>query len=146
MQIKPQNLAAKTIGVTSGVIEDQKLTKLTPASTTMLSFVASQVQLVAMGASVAGNMIAKNPQLNTEYELLLKDSPNFIAVGKILGGLDKMAVASSGQSEETYRKFPVCPNEKRPGCGHTVRPCGSRPTATLSTAPLSVLKRYTSLS
>ena len=44
------------------------------------------------------------------------------------------------------RRLPVCPNEKRPGCGHTVKPCGSRPTLILSTAPLSVLKRYTSSS
>ena len=27
-------------------------------------------------------MMQKNPQLNTEYKLLLKDSPNFIGVGK----------------------------------------------------------------
>jgi polar amino acid transport system substrate-binding protein len=31
---------------------------------------------------VAGNMMARNPQLNTEYKLLLKDSPNFIGVAK----------------------------------------------------------------
>jgi polar amino acid transport system substrate-binding protein len=45
------------------------------------------VQLIATGASVAGNLMAKNPQLNTEYKLLLKDSPNFIGVGK---GEDKL--------------------------------------------------------
>ena len=49
--------------------------------------VAGQVQLIATGASVAGNMMAKNPQLGTEYKLLLKDSPNFIGVGK---GEDKL--------------------------------------------------------
>ena len=27
-------------------------------------------------------MMAKNPQLGTEYKLLLKDSPNFIGVAK----------------------------------------------------------------
>ena len=41
-----------------------------------------QVQAIATGASVAGNMMARNPQLATEYKLLLKDSPNFIGVAK----------------------------------------------------------------
>jgi polar amino acid transport system substrate-binding protein len=48
---------------------------------------AGQVQFVALGASVAGNMMAKNPQLDSEYKLLLKDSPNFIGVAK---GEDKL--------------------------------------------------------
>ncbi len=91
------DLAGKSVGVTRGAIEDQELTKLAPASTdikrfednnaTVSSFVAGQVQLIATGASVAGNMMAKNPQLGTEYKLLLKDSPNFIGVGK---GEDKL--------------------------------------------------------
>lgn len=91
------DLSGKSIGVTRGAIEDQELTKLAPAGTdikrfednnaTVSSFVSGQVQLVATGASVAGNMMAKNPQLNTEYKLLLKDSPNFIGVGK---GEDKL--------------------------------------------------------
>ena len=91
------DLAGKTIGVTRGAIEDQELTKLAPATAdikrfednnaTVSSFVAGQVQLIATGASVAGNMMGKNPQLGTEYKLLLKDSPNFIGVGK---GEDKL--------------------------------------------------------
>jgi polar amino acid transport system substrate-binding protein len=32
-------------------------------------------------------MMGKNPQLNTEFKLLLKDSPNFIGVAK---GEDKL--------------------------------------------------------
>lgn len=118
------DLAGKTVGVTRGAIEDQELTKLAPASTdikrfednnaTVSSFVAGQVQLIATGASVAGNMIAKNPQLNTEYKLLLKDSPNFIGVakgedklrlkvneilaeGKKSGDLDKLAIKWLGR-------------------------------------------------
>ena len=91
------DLSGKSIGVTRGAIEDQELTKLAPAgadikrfednNATVSSFVSGQVQLVATGASVAGNMMAKNPQLGTEYKLLLKDSPNFIGVGK---GEDKL--------------------------------------------------------
>ncbi len=118
------DLAGKSIGVTRGAIEDQELTKLAPAGTdikrfednnaTVSSFVAGQVQLIATGASVAGNMMAKNPQLNAEYKLLLKDSPNFIGVGKgedklrlkvneiiaaakTSGDLDKMAVKWLGR-------------------------------------------------
>jgi polar amino acid transport system substrate-binding protein len=88
----PADLAGKTIGVTRGAMEDQELGKVQPAGTevrrfednnaTIAAYVAGQVQLVALGASVAGNMMAKNPQLGTEYKLLLKDSPNFIGVGK----------------------------------------------------------------
>jgi len=91
------DLAGKTVGVTRGAMEDQELSKVAPASTeakrfednnaTIAAYVSGQVQFVALGASVAGNMMAKNPQLNTEYKLLLKDSPNFIGVGK---GEDKL--------------------------------------------------------
>ncbi|WP_295955076.1 transporter substrate-binding domain-containing protein [Rhodoferax sp.] len=86
------DLAGKSVGVTRGAIEDQELTKLAPSGTdikrfednnvTVSSFVSGQVQVIATGASVAGNLMAKNPQLGAEYKLLLKDSPNFIGVAK----------------------------------------------------------------
>ena len=88
----PADLAGKSIGVTRGAIEDQELTRIAPAgtdirrfednNTTVSAFVSAQVQLIATGAQVAGNVMARNPQLNTEYKLLLKDSPNFIGVAK----------------------------------------------------------------
>jgi polar amino acid transport system substrate-binding protein len=91
------DLAGKSVSVTRGAIEDQELTKVAPATAdikrfednnaTVSAFVAGQVQAVATGASVAGNMMGRNPQLNAEYKLLLKDSPNFIGVGK---GEDKL--------------------------------------------------------
>jgi len=91
------DLAGKTVGVTRGAMEDQELSKVAPASTdtkrfednnaTIAAFVAGQVQFTALGASVAGNMMAKNPQLSVEYKLLLKDSPNFIGIAK---GEDKL--------------------------------------------------------
>jgi polar amino acid transport system substrate-binding protein len=93
----PADLAGKSVGVTRGAIEDQELTKIAPSgvdikrfednNVTVSAFVSGQVQLIATGASVAGNMMGKNPQLGTEYKLLLKDSPNFIGVGK---GEDKL--------------------------------------------------------
>jgi polar amino acid transport system substrate-binding protein len=86
------DLAGKTVGVTRGAMEDQELAKVAPATTdtkrfednnaTIAAFVSGQVQFAALGASVAGNMMAKNPQLATEYKLLLKDSPNFIGIAK----------------------------------------------------------------
>ncbi len=69
---------------------------------------------MATGASVAGNLMGRNPQLGTEYMLLIKDSPNFIGVAKgedklrlkvneiiaaakAAGDLDKMAVKWLGR-------------------------------------------------
>ena len=93
----PADLAGRSVGVTRGAIEDQELTKIAPSgvdikrfednNVTVSAFVSGQVQLIATGASVAGNMMGKNPQLGTEFKLLLKDSPNFIGVGK---GEDKL--------------------------------------------------------
>ncbi len=86
------DLAGKTVGVTRGAMEDQELAKVAPSSTdtkrfednnaTIAAFTAGQVQFVALGASVAGNMMTKNPQLSSEYKLLLKESPNFVGVAK----------------------------------------------------------------
>ena len=98
MSIKsPADLAGKTVGVTRGALEDVELGKIAPPSTdikrfednnvTIAAYTSGQVQLIAVGASVAGNMMSKNPQLGTEYKLLLKDSPNFIGVAK---GEDKL--------------------------------------------------------
>lgn len=91
------DLSGKSISVTRAALEDQELSKVAPAgadikrfednNTTVSAYTAGQVQLIATGVSVAGNMMTKNPQLNTEYKLLLKDSPNFIGVAK---GEDKL--------------------------------------------------------
>ncbi|MCZ2495641.1 transporter substrate-binding domain-containing protein [Xylophilus sp. Kf1] len=86
------DLAGKTVAVTRGAMEDQELAKVIPAgvdvkrfednNATIAAFVAGQTQVIATSASVAGNMMAKNPGINAEYKLLLKDSPNFIGVAK----------------------------------------------------------------
>lgn len=91
------DLKGKTVGVTRGAIEDMELTALAPPATnirrfednnaTIAAFVSGQVQLVATGASVAGNMMQRNPNLGAEFKLLIKDSPNFIGVAK---GEDKL--------------------------------------------------------
>ena len=98
MSVKaPADMAGKSISVTRGSVDDAELTKVAPPSTelrrfednnsTVSAFVAGQVQLLATSAQVAGSMMAKNPQLGTEYKFVLKDSPNFIGVGK---GEDKL--------------------------------------------------------
>jgi len=91
------DLAGKTVAVTRGAIEDMELTKIAPAGTdikrfednnaTVSAFVSGQTVLLATGASVAGNMMARNPNLAVEYKFVLKDSPNFIGVAK---GEDKL--------------------------------------------------------
>ena len=118
------DLAGKTVGVTRGAIEDMELTKIAPPTAdikrfednnaTVSAFVSGQVQAIATGASVAGNMMGRNPQLGTEYKFVLKDSPNFIGVAKgedklrlkvneiiaaakAAGDLDKMAVKWLGR-------------------------------------------------
>lgn len=118
------DLAGKSIGVTRGAIEDMELSKVAPAGAdikrfednngTVSAFVSGQVQVIATGASVAGNMMARNPQLGAEYKFVLKDSPNFIGVAKgedalrlkvneiiaaakVSGELDKLAVQWLGR-------------------------------------------------
>ena len=91
------DLAGKTVGVTRGAIEDMELTRIAPAGTelkrfednnaTVSAFVSGQVQVIATGAAVAGNMMNRNAGLNAEYKFTLKDSPNFIGVAK---GEDKL--------------------------------------------------------
>jgi polar amino acid transport system substrate-binding protein len=91
------DLNGKSIGVTRGAMEDQELGKIAPAgldvkrfednNVTVSAYVSGQTQLIATGASVAGVMMVKNPQLGTEFKLLLKDSPNYIGVAK---GEDKL--------------------------------------------------------
>jgi len=93
MELKaPEALAGKSIAVTRGSVDDTELTKVAPPTAeirrfednnaTISAFVAGQTQTVATSAQVAAAMITKNPQLGAEYKFLLKDSPNFIGVGK----------------------------------------------------------------
>jgi polar amino acid transport system substrate-binding protein len=115
------DLAGKTVGVTRGAIEDMELTKLAPPqadikrfednNATVSAFVSGQVQVIATGASVAGNLMQRNPQLGTEYKLLIKDSPNFIGVAK---GEDKLrakvneiiaAAKAAGEIDQLSKKW-----------------------------------------
>lgn len=116
-----EELKGKSIGVTRGAIEDMELTKLAPEganirrfednNATIAAFVSGQVQFVATGVSVAGNMMQRNPNLGTEFKLLIKDSPNFIGVAK---GEDKLrtrvneiidAARASGDLDKLSQKW-----------------------------------------
>jgi polar amino acid transport system substrate-binding protein len=93
----PADLAGKSISVTRGSVDDMELSKVAPPATelrrfednnaTVSAYLAGQVQTLATSAQVAGAMMAKNPQMNTEFKFVLKDSPNFIGVAK---GEDKL--------------------------------------------------------
>lgn len=93
----PADLAGKSISVTRGSVDDMELTKVAPPqaevrrfednNSTVSAYIAGQVQTLATSAQVAGAMMAKNPQLGTEFKFVLKDSPNFIGVAK---GEDKL--------------------------------------------------------
>jgi polar amino acid transport system substrate-binding protein len=127
----PADLAGKTIGVTRGAMEDQEVSKIAPSGVdikrfedmngTVSAYAAGQVQLMGVGASVAGNFMAKNPQVSTEYKLLLKDSPNFIGVAK---GEDKLrlkvneiiaAAKASGELNKLALKWLGRPLGELPG-------------------------------
>jgi polar amino acid transport system substrate-binding protein len=86
------DLAGKSVAVTRGAMEDQELAKVAPPTleykrfednnATIAAFAAGQTQLLATSAAVAGNLMQRNPGLNTEYKLLLKDSPCYVGVAK----------------------------------------------------------------
>lgn len=84
--------AGKTVAVTRGSIQDNALEKLLPKeariqryeddTSTVQSFVSGQSQILATSASVAGVAMAKNPQINAEYKVLLTSIPCYIGVAK----------------------------------------------------------------
>ena len=86
------DLAGKTLAVTRGTIQDDALLSLAPKSlkiqrfeddnATMAAFMTQQTQFVAVGAAVAGAALQKNPKVQAEYKLLIKDSPNYVGVRK----------------------------------------------------------------
>jgi polar amino acid transport system substrate-binding protein len=117
----PADLVGKTVGVTRGAMEDQELSKVAPSNVdvkrfednnaTVAAFVSGQTQAIATGASVAGNMMVRNPGLNAEYKFVLKDSPNFIGIAK---GEDKLkakvneiiaAAKASGELDAMSKKW-----------------------------------------
>jgi polar amino acid transport system substrate-binding protein len=85
-------LKGKTIGATRGAIEEQDLTKLAPADTTIkrfednnatiAAFVSGQVDLIATGNTVAAAIAEKVPARAPALKFVIKDSPCFIGLNK----------------------------------------------------------------
>lgn len=115
------DLAGKTVAVTRGAMEDQELGKVAPASlefkrfednnATLAAYAAGQTQVIATSASVAGNLMVRNPGLQLEYKLLLKDSPCFVGVAKgedaLLAKVNEVIAAAkaSGELEALSKKW-----------------------------------------
>jgi polar amino acid transport system substrate-binding protein len=86
------DLKGKTIGATRGAIEEQELTKLAPADTTIkrfednnatiAAFVSGQVDLIATGNTVAAAIAEKVPARAPALKFVIKDSPCFIGLNK----------------------------------------------------------------
>lgn len=115
------DLAGKSVAVTRGAMEDQELAKVAPPTlefkrfednnATIAAFAAGQTQLLATSAAVAGNLMQRNPALNTEYKLLLKDSPCYVGVAKgedaLLAKVNEIIAAAkaSGELEALSKKW-----------------------------------------
>jgi polar amino acid transport system substrate-binding protein len=115
------DLAGKSVAVTRGAMEDQELGKVAPPTlefkrfednnATIAAFAAGQTQLLATSASVAGNLMVRNPGLNTEFKLLLKDSPCYVGVAKgedaLLAKVNEIIAAAkaSGELEAMSKKW-----------------------------------------
>ncbi|MCE4554198.1 transporter substrate-binding domain-containing protein [Pelomonas cellulosilytica] len=115
------DLAGKSVAVTRGAMEDQELSKVAPSTlefkrfednnATIAAFAAGQTQLLATSAAVAGNLMYRNPGLNTEYKLLLKDSPCYVGVAKgedaLLAKVNEIIAAAkaAGELEALSKKW-----------------------------------------
>ncbi|MFT7722846.1 MAG: transporter substrate-binding domain-containing protein [Roseateles sp.] len=115
------DLAGKSVAVTRGAMEDQELAKVAPPTlefkrfednnATIAAFAAGQTQLLATSASVAGNLMQRNPGLGTEFKLLLKDSPCFVGVAKgedaLLAKVNEIIAAAkaAGELEALSKKW-----------------------------------------
>ncbi|MFG6488015.1 transporter substrate-binding domain-containing protein [Roseateles sp. BYS78W] len=115
------DLGGKSVAVTRGAMEDQELGKVAPSTlefkrfednnATIAAFAAGQTQLLATSAAVAGNLMQRKPELNTEYKLLLKDSPCFVGVLKgedaLLAKVNQIIAAAkaAGELEALSKKW-----------------------------------------
>jgi len=115
------DLGGKSVAVTRGAMEDQELGKVAPPTlefkrfednnATIAAFAAGQTQLLATSAAVAGNLMQRKPELNTEYKLLLKDSPCYVGVLKgedaLLAKVNQIIAAAkaAGELEALSKKW-----------------------------------------
>ena len=93
-----EDLAGKTVGVTQGALEDLELTAKAPESidikrfednsVTTSALLSNQVDLVATGNTIAGEVIKNNPDRDIENKFVMKNSPCYIGVRR--GDLDML--------------------------------------------------------
>lgn len=92
------DLSGYTIGVTQGALEDLELTEKAPNdveikrfednSITISALLAGQVDLIATGNTIAGEVIQDNPNAGIENKFVMKNSPCYIGVRR--GDLDML--------------------------------------------------------
>ena len=85
-----EDLANKTVGVTQGSLEDLELTDKAPESidvkrfednsVTISALLSNQVELIATGNTIAGEVIKNNPDANIENKFVMKNSPCYIGL------------------------------------------------------------------
>ncbi|TVQ11321.1 MAG: amino acid ABC transporter substrate-binding protein [Leptolyngbya sp. DLM2.Bin27] len=90
------DLAGFRVGVTQGAIEDLDLSSRGPEgmtiqryddnSTTVSALLAGQVDLIAVGNTIAAQVIQENPGRNIENKFVIRNSPCYIGVRR--GDLD----------------------------------------------------------
>lgn len=89
---KWSDLVGKSVAVVRGGMEDQVLATVVPPgvdvkrfednNATVTAFVTGRTQVLAASTVVAADIMKNKPDLNAEFKLLLKNSPNYIGVAK----------------------------------------------------------------
>jgi polar amino acid transport system substrate-binding protein len=117
----PGDLAGKTVGATRGAMEEQELSKMVPASTTIkrfednnatiAAFLAGQVDIIATGNAVAAAVSEKNPARALITKFVIKDSPCFVGLNKdepkLLAKVNEIIAKakSSGELDKVCQKW-----------------------------------------
>lgn len=87
----PADLDKRSIAVTANSVEDTELSRVARFAkvqrfddnhATVAAYSKSKTQLIATGVQVAAAIAAKDPTRGAELKFVLKDSPNFIGLGK----------------------------------------------------------------
>jgi len=115
------DLAGKSVAVTRGALEGEALEKLAPPTTdikrfednnaTVSAYVSGQVPLIGTGNSVAETIMQRNPQLTTEFKLLLAMSACYVGIPKgedaLRAKVDEIIIAAkaNGDIEKLAQKW-----------------------------------------